>query len=99
MASIPYEDNNSSPDVWRHDFPHNTQELEYNIWNIEYCEQPVVTIPNQIEILAHAGDTGVPITFTLEHSPAYASLGQTHTQHLTDQEMRGDLTKIVSCMW
>lgn len=74
MKAIPYEDDDSCPNVRRHDLPHNAEELKYDIRNIKYREQPIVTISNKIEILAHAGNTRISAYF-LENNVAIFLIG------------------------
>ncbi len=89
MKAIPYEDDDSCPNVRRHDLPHNAEELKYDIRNIKYREQPIVTISNKIEILAHAGNTRISAYFFRKQRRNFSD--RMHTQHLTDQGKQEDL--------
>ena len=55
------EDDNGGPDMWWDNLPHQREPLEDYIADVEYCEQPLIFVTREVEILLHARDLGVPM--------------------------------------
>ena len=57
--TIPGKDDETSPDMRIDDSPHKTLELEEDVGNVEYRQQPAVTVACEIEAFFHASDFGI----------------------------------------
>jgi hypothetical protein len=46
--------------------PHESLKLEGDVSDVEYCQQPAVSIAYEMEVLLHAGDFGIADVRTVE---------------------------------
>lgn len=45
--------------MWIDDSPHKALKLEEDVGDVEYCQQPAVTVAFEIEVFFHASDFGI----------------------------------------
>jgi hypothetical protein len=57
--TIPGKNDKTSPEMRIYDPPHKSLKLEDYVGDIEYCQQPAVSIAFQVQIFFHASDFGV----------------------------------------
>lgn len=69
----------------RYDLEQNILPFEENIWNIEYREQPLVSIANQIEVVLHSCYFRIS-AWLISKSESFVALYSKHTRCLIDQE-------------
>jgi hypothetical protein len=57
--SLPGEDDETGPDVGIYDSPHESLELEDDVGDVEYGQQPAVSVAFEIQVCLHAGDFSI----------------------------------------
>jgi hypothetical protein len=57
--TVPRKDDNAGPKMRIYDPPHEALKLEEDICNVEYCQQPAVSVALEIQVFLHAGNLGI----------------------------------------
>lgn len=59
QKTTPSKNDETGPEVWIYDPPHEALKLEGDVANIEYCQQPAVSMAFEVEVSLHTGNFGI----------------------------------------
>jgi hypothetical protein len=57
--TVPSKDDGTGPDMRIYDPPHEALKLEEDICDVEYRQQPAVSIAREMQVFLHAGNFGI----------------------------------------